>query len=81
MPKLSEMGLSVAGTTPVPDKEAVWGLVDALSVTVRSPVSPPMMLGVNVTEMVHLELAGTLVPQLLVWAKFPLVVMLEMARG
>ena len=81
LPKLSEIGLSATGTTPVPANEAVCGLLDAASVTVKVPVSAPMMLGVNVTEMVHLLLAGTLLPHVLVWAKSPLVVMLEMPRA
>jgi hypothetical protein len=58
---------------PLPDKMTVCGLLDAPSVTVRVPVSTPTMLGVNVTEMVHLLLAGTLLPQVLVWAKSLLV--------
>jgi hypothetical protein len=66
----------VACKTPPPDNETVCGLLNALSVTLRVPVSPPRMLGVNLTEIVHVLLAGTLLPQVLVWAKSPLVVML-----
>lgn len=81
MPKPGEPGRSVTGSTPDPASEAVCGLFEAASVTVSVPVSAPMMLGVNVTEIVHFESAGTLLLQLLVWAKSPLVVMLEIARA
>ena len=66
---------------PLPDKMTVCGLLDAPSVTVRVPVSTPRLLGVYVTEMVHELVAGTLLPQVLVWAKSPLVVTLEIASG
>ena len=81
LPKLSEAGARVTGITPVPASEAVCGLLDAPSVTVKVPVSAPVMLGVNVTEMVQLELAATLLPHVLVSAKSPLAMMLEMERA
>ena len=56
---------------PIPVKETDCGLSLALSlmfiVAVRIPVAP----GVNVTEIVHLPLAATLVPQVSVSAKSP----------
>ena len=73
-----EVGDTFACTMPVPDNDAVCGLLGASSVTVSVPNSAPMMLGVNVTDMVHCPLPGTLLPQVLVWAKSPLVAMLEM---
>jgi len=45
LPKASVVGASVTGATPVPVKVADCGLFEAVSVTVRVPVSPPMMLG------------------------------------
>ena len=37
--------------TPVPDRVAVWD--PALSVMIRVPVSGPIVVGVNVTEIVQ----------------------------
>jgi hypothetical protein len=71
-----EVGEITVCTTPLPDNVAVCGLLDAASVTVSVPVSTPRMLGVYVTKMVHLLLATTLLPHVLVWAKSPLVVTL-----
>ena len=55
--------------TPVPDKLDVC--VPALSVTVSVPVRAPAAVGVNVTLIVQLEFAATVVPQLSVSAKSP----------
>jgi hypothetical protein len=52
-----------------------------LSVMVRVAVSEPPAVGVKVTLIVQLAPAATLLPQLLVWAKFPLLVMLATARA
>ena len=60
--------------TPVPDRAAVWGLPVALSVTVTAAVRVPVAAGVNVTLTVQLAPAARLEPQLLVWAKSPLLV-------
>ena len=60
--------------TPVPLRLAVWGLPAALSLTVRVAVRVPVAVGVNVTLIVQLPPAATLDPQLLVWAKSPLLV-------
>ena len=72
-------------TVPVPVRLAVWGLLVALSVTVSVPVRVPVAVGVKVTLMVQLPPAATLVPQLLVCAKSPLLVpvtaMLVMPRA
>jgi hypothetical protein len=45
----------------------------------RLPVLVPPAIGLKVSEMVQLAPALTLVPQVLVWEKSPLAVMLEMA--
>ena len=50
----------------------VCGLVEASSVIVMAPVRGPVAVGVNFTLMVHLPMAGTLVPQVLVSVKSPL---------
>ena len=52
----------------------------ALSVTVIVPVLAPATVGLNVTLMVQEAPAATLEPQLLVWAKSPLVLMPETVR-
>jgi hypothetical protein len=44
----------------------------------RVPVRVPTAVGLKVTEMVQLAPALTEVPQVLVWEKSPLAVMLEM---
>jgi hypothetical protein len=52
----------------------------ALSVTVRVPVPVPLAVGVKVTLRAQEALAATLEPQVLVWEKSPLMVMLLMVR-
>jgi len=52
----------------------------ALSVMVTTPVLVPVAVGLKVTLMVQLALAATLEPQVLVWEKSPLTVMLVMLR-
>ena len=54
-------------TVPTPDREAVCGLLGALSVTVRVPVWVPALVGVKTTLMVQLALPAREEPQLLVW--------------
>lgn len=79
---VNEAGTTFVCTMPVPDNEAVCGLFEAASVTVRVPVSAPMMLGVNVTVMTQLPFAGMLPSQvsLSVKSRFP-VAILEMVSG
>ena len=62
----------ITGAVPVPVRETVWGLFEALSVMVSVPLRDPLAVGVNVTFTVQLELAATLEAQLLVCAKSPL---------
>ena len=61
MPKARLVGERPStGAVPVPVSTAVWGLFDAVSVTLRVPLSAPRALGVNVTLIVQLPLAATL---------------------
>lgn len=56
---------------PFPCKPMLCGLPAALSVMVTAPLRVPRSVGVKVTLIVQLELAATVAPQLLVWAKSP----------
>ena len=58
-----------AGAVPVPVRLTPWGLPAALSVIVTAAVRLPVAAGVNVTEIVQLAPALTLLPQVLLWAK------------
>jgi hypothetical protein len=72
------------GVKPVPVRLTLCGLPLALSVTVSDAVRVPDADGVNVTLIVQLAPAATLLPQLLVWAKspefVPLMPMFEMSN-
>jgi hypothetical protein len=59
---------------PVPVRLAVWGLLVASSVTVNVPLRVPVAVGAKVTLMMQLVPAATLVPQLFVCPKSPLLV-------
>lgn len=50
---LAGLRLAVEALVPVPVSVAVCGVFDALSVTVNVPVSVPVVLGLNVTVIVH----------------------------
>jgi hypothetical protein len=63
---------------PVPLSATVCGVPEALSEALRVPVLGPGAFGLKVTEMVQLAPALRVVPQVLVWEKSPLAVMLEM---
>src|SRR5260370_418094 len=71
----------IVGPPPVPVKLAACALPVALSVTTRLPVRVPLLLGVKVTYMVHVEPAATPFPQLSVSAKSPVVAMLAICTG
>jgi hypothetical protein len=61
-PKDSDVGDSVAtGLLPVPDNETVCGLPAALSVMLSVAARVPTAVGVNVTLMVQLDPAATVV--------------------
>jgi hypothetical protein len=68
------------GALPVPVRLTVWVAGLALSVTVTTPVLVPAAVGLKETLRVQLAPAATLEPQVLVWEKSPLTVMLEMLR-
>jgi hypothetical protein len=68
------------GAVPVPVRLTVWVAGLALSVTVRVPVLVPLAVGAKVTLRVQEALAARLEPQVLVWEKSPLAVMLLMVR-
>jgi hypothetical protein len=74
-------GVIVTDGTPVPVRLAVWIAGVALSVTVSVPVLAPVAVGVNVMVITQLPRAATEVPQVLVWAKSPLVAMLLTASA
>jgi len=66
--------------TPVPVRLTVWVAGLALSVMVKEPLREPLAVGVKVTLRVQLVLAARLEPQVLVWEKSPLTVMLVTLR-
>jgi hypothetical protein len=70
--RLEGVNVRVAAV-PVPERLTDWGLPLAVSVIVRVPESAPIAVGVKVTSMVQVALAATVLPQLLVSAKSPLV--------
>jgi hypothetical protein len=72
------VGATETPVTPLPLRATVWGLLAALSVIVTTPVTVPVFVGLKVTEIAQFLPALTLVPQVLVWAKGPVVVMLVM---
>jgi hypothetical protein len=72
---------AVALAAPVPLNPTVCGDPLALSVTVRFPVLLPEAVGLNVTDMVQLAPAATLVPQVFVSAKSPEIVIEEILRA
>jgi len=78
-------GVTVAETRPLtfplPDNDAVCGLLLAVSEIASVPVCVPVTVGVKVVLMVHLPLLARVVLQMLVWAKFPVVVMLEIVTA
>ena len=49
------VGETVTGAIPVPVRATDWGLLEALSVTVRAAVRLPNAEGVNVTVMLQLR--------------------------
>ena len=82
MPKVRLVGEMLAGCPePTPLRVTVWGLLVALSVSVRVPVRVPAAVGVKVTPMVQAVpgLMGTV--QLLVSAKSPLVLIVSGVRA
>ena len=58
-------GVNAAASTPIPLRDRVCGLLLASSVAVRVPVREPSAVGVNVTLMVQVAPAASVLPQLL----------------
>jgi hypothetical protein len=73
---LSAAGESVTSAMPVPLRLTVCGLLLALSVMVTAPLSAPVAVGVNVTEITHFFPGKTELPQVLISAKGALATML-----
>jgi hypothetical protein len=67
--------------TPVPVRLAVCGLPLALSATAKVPVRVDVVEGLNVTLIEQFAPGASVVPQLFVWAKSPVVVIPEIASG
>src|SRR5437588_173880 len=59
-------GVTVIGVNPLPASVIVCGLVVAPSLTAIVPLRVPPLVGANVTAIVQLPPASTLVPQLFV---------------
>jgi hypothetical protein len=79
--KVKEVGERLTtGAVPVPVRLTVWVAGLALSVMVTTPVLVPVAVGLKVTLRVQLALAARLAPQVLVWEKSPLALMLVMLR-
>ncbi len=79
--KVKEVGPIVTGCTPVPFRLSVCGLVIRLSVIVMDPVYGPVAVGVDVTLMVQVPRAATLVPQVFVWLKPTLATILVIGKA
>ena len=80
--KVKEVGERLTtGAVPVPVRLTDWVAGLALSVMVTAPVLVPVAVGLKVALSVQLALAARLEPQVLVWEKSPLVVMLVMLRA
>lgn len=68
------LAAAVDAATPEPVRLAVWGLPLALSVTVTLAVLVPDAVGLKVTLIAQVAPAATEPPQVLLWAKSPLLV-------
>jgi H2-forming N5,N10-methylenetetrahydromethanopterin dehydrogenase-like enzyme len=80
--KVSEVGERLTiGAMPVPVRLTAWVAGLALSVMVTVPVLVPVVAGLKVTFKVQQAPAATLEPQVLVWEKSPLTVMLARLRA
>ena len=72
--KVTLLGVSETGKTPLPESATVCGLLLALSFTLNPPVLVPITVGVNATLIVQWLLGGRLVVQVVVdTAKSPVV--------
>jgi hypothetical protein len=80
--KVKETGkrLTTAADAPVPVRLTVCVAGLVLSVMVTAPVLVPVAVGLKITLRVQLAPAATLEPQVLVWEKLPLTLMLVIVR-
>lgn len=86
LPKLKVLGereaaAGVAVDVPVPDRPTLCEPPAALSVTVSVPLRVPVAVGVNVTLAWQFAPAASVAPQLFVWPKSPLALMLATVRA
>ena len=70
-PKLNELGDQATWAVAVPVRLMICGLLLAASLMFNVAVRLPVACGVKVTEIVHVLLATTLLPQVSVSAKSP----------
>jgi hypothetical protein len=63
---------AVAALVPVPDRDTLWDELVALSLMMSVPVRVPAVVGVKVTLMVQVDPTASVLPQVLVCAKSPL---------
>jgi hypothetical protein len=78
--KVNEAAERLSVAAPVPVRLTDWVAGLALSVIINVPVLEPVAVGLKVTLRAQLAPAATLAPQVLVWEKSPLAVMLVMLR-
>jgi len=84
LPNPREVGAKTTGAIPDPVNEAVWGVFVALSFTVRVPLCAPKAVGVNVAEILQLDLAARVlgeIGQFELWAKLPETEIAVMVKG
>lgn len=65
----------------VPFRTIACGLLGAPSVMVMLPIRAPVAVGVKVMLTAQAVCTARLVPQVLLWAKSPLAMMLDIAKG
>lgn len=80
LPKLRLIGASLTGTTPMPAKAIVWGVLLAVSLRTTEPDEAPVVLGEKLMLIVQRAAAFRVLPQVLVSAKLPVAAMLEILK-
>ena len=69
------VAIGAVGAVPVPESATVCGEPEALSVNVKVPLRAPVVVGVNVTLTMQLEVAANVLPHPFAEiAKSPLIV-------
>jgi hypothetical protein len=69
------------GAVPVPVRDTLCGLPEALSLTVTDPARIPTTVGVKVTLIEQLAPTASVVPHVFVSAKLPVLVIAEIVSG